>query len=167
MAQATALTGAMMSDVEILATIAEVLPTSSTLRRAFTECSTADQKTIARQASGDINACLWRGSRADDDDTDGDGDGGVSDQVHAFPRTGPPEIIEIEADVPSGASFTSWSVAGIPFQIRWALAIQAGYRAAVNAGWMELNQHSHPWNRLHTEAQQMASVFRRGSCNGV
>lgn len=158
MATATALTGAIMGHDEVAAVLARIATTGDELRRAFTDTTTADQDTLCCQTTADFNACFWDGERED------------ADQEHAFPRVGPPnsDALETEAAIPAGATFTAWSVPGIPWGIRAAFAIQCAHRAHQAKGLSDETGHSttesfHPWHVLHPRAATFAAPFRKST----
>lgn len=122
-------------------------------REAYESLSAADRAVCAVSAADDIDAVLWDGTRQS------------ATQAAQFPRVDHLRGLILpggEVDVPNELGQESWSVAGIPREIRIAVAIQAAYRAAISIGVVPAPAHdAPPFNRLHPRAQNFARRYLR------
>ncbi|MCL4221042.1 MAG: hypothetical protein KJZ65_06705 [Phycisphaerales bacterium] len=137
---------------ETTAIIEMQLPSTDERRTAWEALVPGDQAVCARQASADIDACLWKG-RVEDPDGQSAMWPRVWDEAgHSASTTGetpvPPDGVTIlpggEMDLPQALiddSQTEWSVASIPAGIRVATAIQAAVRAMRALGYDKTRQH--------------------------
>lgn len=121
------------------------LPSTDERRTAWEGLSDADKTVCARQASADIDACLWKGRVSEPDSQTAmwpriwDHRGHVEQRSTIDEIDGTVILPGGEMDLPDGID--AWSVASIPAGIRVCAALQAAARAVRALGYDKTRQH--------------------------
>lgn len=102
--------------------LAAYLPSTDRRRVAFAALSADDQAVACERAALDFDAAPWIGTREEEG------------QAHAFPRTGVDGARVAVRDDPGIPGGGAWSVEGIPYEVRVAVAIQTGLVALRGLG---------------------------------
>lgn len=148
---------------EISAILGEQLPSTDERRTAWEGLADADKTVCARQASFDIDACLWKGRVSEPDSQSAmwpriwDHRGHVRSTIDEIDGT--VILPGGEMDLPQALideDQTEWSVASIPAGIRVATAFQAAARAVRALGYDKTRQHL---DAAHTGVTAKAGAF--------